>query len=132
LALTYTPTPTATPEIAPGDCNADGAVDAGDVSAVVLEVFDGDGSLPAGVPGGTFPGHPVGCNPNEDAAVDAGDLSCTALVIFDGPGACDRGLPPNRVGDHGHRPDGPAPGQTPRRLPAAHLPVLQLGSRADR
>jgi hypothetical protein len=72
----------------PGDCNSDQRVDAGDISALALEIFDGDGSYPADTPGGTFPGDPVGCNANEDSTVDAGDISCTALLIFHGPGAC--------------------------------------------
>ena len=74
------------PEIA-GDCNCDGAVDAGDISALVLEIFDGDGNDPADTPGGAFPGDPVGCNANGDAVVDAGDISYTVLLIFGGSGA---------------------------------------------
>ena len=73
------------PEIA-GDCNCDGAVDAGDISALVLEIFDGDGNDPADTPGGTFPGDPVGCNANGDTVVDAGDISYTVLLIFGGSG----------------------------------------------
>jgi hypothetical protein len=75
----------------PGDCNGDGAVDAGDISALVLEIFDGDGSDPADTPGGTFPGDPVGCDANCDGVVDAGDISCVVLIIFNGPGACGGG-----------------------------------------
>ncbi|MBN2549428.1 MAG: PD40 domain-containing protein [Anaerolineales bacterium] len=78
-----------------GDCNGDGAVDAGDLSAVVLEIFDGDGTAPDLVPGGTFPGSPVGCNPNQDFVVDAGDISCTVWVIRDGQTAgCTGIIPP--------------------------------------
>lgn len=69
---------------APGDCNGDGLVDAGDLSALVLEIFDGDDVLPENTPGGSFPGNPVGCNPNQDVVVDAGDLSCTVLIIWGG------------------------------------------------
>ena len=76
----------------PGDCNCDQTVDASDISALVLEIFDGDGNNPADTPGGTFPGDPVGCNANEDAVVDAGDISCTVLLIFYGPGSCGGGL----------------------------------------
>jgi hypothetical protein len=64
----------------PGDCNGDGLVDAGDLSALVLEIFDGDGVLPIDTPKSTFPGNPVGCNSNQDDLVDAGDLSCTVLI----------------------------------------------------
>jgi hypothetical protein len=78
-----------------GDCNGDSLVDAGDIPAEVLEIFDGDGSDPLSVPGGTFAGDPVGCNANEDAAVDAGDVACTVLLIFNGPGSCSGGrMPP--------------------------------------
>ena len=69
-----------------GDCNGDSAVDAGDLSALVLEIFDGDDVLPENTPGGTFPGNPVGCNPNQDFVVDAGDLSCTVMIIFGNTG----------------------------------------------
>lgn len=74
----------------PGDCNSDGVVNGGDLTAVVLEIFDGDGTLPANVPNPTFLGNPVGCNPNMDYVVDAGDLSCTVQIIWYGPAAtCD-------------------------------------------
>jgi hypothetical protein len=65
-----------------GDCNGDSAVNAGDLSAFVLEIFDGDDVLPEDTPGGTFPGNPVGCNPNQDFVVDIADLSCTVHIIF--------------------------------------------------
>ncbi|MEA3336585.1 MAG: hypothetical protein U9R25_11790 [Chloroflexota bacterium] len=71
----------------PGDCNGDGTVDAGDISACVLEIFDGDGDDPANAAGGTFVGTPF-CDSNEDGKIDAGDISCTVLLIFDGPNAC--------------------------------------------
>jgi hypothetical protein len=78
------------PGISPawGDCNADRAIDAGDVSALILEVFDGDGSSPGAAGGGSFVGDVDGCNPNRDTLIDAGDLSCTILLIFNGPGSC--------------------------------------------
>lgn len=72
----------------PGDCNRDDRVDAGDISALVLEIFDGDGSDPQQTPTGSFAGDPVGCDANEDGLIDAGDLSCTPLLIFNGPGVC--------------------------------------------
>ena len=74
-----------------GDCNGDGYVDAGDLSALVLEIFDGDDVHPANTPGGTYPGNPIGCNPNQDMVVDAGDLSCTVLIIFGGGSAACTG-----------------------------------------
>jgi hypothetical protein len=73
---------------APGDCNGDGVRNAGDLSALVLEIFDGDGSHRGSTPGGTFAGFPLGCDANGDLTVNAGDLSCTVLQIFNGPGAC--------------------------------------------
>ncbi len=72
----------------PGDCNADQVVDAGDISACVLEVFDGDGNVWTDVVGGTFLGNPIGCDANQDFLVDAGDISCKILLIFNGAGAC--------------------------------------------
>ncbi len=69
-----------------GDCNGDGVVDAGDISACVLEIFDGDGNQAVDAPGGTFPGT-VCCDCNEDGIIDAGDISCTVLAIFSGSGA---------------------------------------------
>jgi len=63
-------------------------VDAADVSSLVLEIFDGDGSDPNAVPGGTFPGDPAGCNANADAVVDAGDLACAVRLIMEGGGGC--------------------------------------------
>ena len=85
---TATPTVTPTPTHPRGDCNADNAVNAADVSGLVLEIFDGDGSNPAAVPGGTFAGDPIGCNATADAAVDAGDLACVARLIFGSGGGC--------------------------------------------
>jgi hypothetical protein len=87
LTPSTTPSPTPTP-VTRGDCNVDGGVDAADVTALVLEIFDGDGNAPVDVPGGSFAGSVVGCNPNGDAAVDAGDLSCEVRAIFEGPGGC--------------------------------------------
>ena len=69
-----------------GDCNGDNDVNAGDLSAFVLEIFDGDDVLPDDTPGGTFPGNPVGCNPNQDYVVDVADLSCTVMIIFGSTG----------------------------------------------
>jgi hypothetical protein len=71
-----------------GDCNADLQTDAGDISALTLEIFDDDGNNPNSVSGSDFAGDAVGCNANSDLVVDAGDVSCLVLVIFDGPGSC--------------------------------------------
>ena len=77
-----------------GDCNGDAAVDAADVGALGLELFDADGSVWLDVPGGSFVGSPAGCDANADTTVDAGDVSCTTRRIFASP--CDGDLPPGR------------------------------------
>ena len=68
-----------------GDCNGDGFVSAGDLSACGLEVFDGDGNFWLDVIGGSFAGSPVGCDANADTVVDAGDVSCKGELIFGRP-----------------------------------------------
>jgi len=75
----------------PGNVNGDSKIDAGDISALVLEIFDGDGNAAGDAAGGTFAGNPVGADPNQDTKIDAGDISCLVLIIFDGPGACTNG-----------------------------------------
>ena len=70
-----------------GDCNADILVDAGDVSALTLEIFDGDGSDPVSVPEPDFVGDSLDCNANEDLAIDAGDVLCLVLIVFEGAGS---------------------------------------------
>jgi hypothetical protein len=75
-----------------GDCNGDQAVNAGDLGASILEVFDTDGAYWLDAPLSTFPGSPAGCDANADTAIDAGDLSCSIQIIFHGPGACAPGL----------------------------------------
>ena len=70
-----------------GDCNGDFVLSAADVTAETLEIFDGDGTLPANAPDGTFVGIPVGCNSNADGVIDAGDLSCMIRKLFGGVGA---------------------------------------------
>lgn len=70
-----------------GDCNGDDTVDAGDISALILEIFDGDGDFWTDAPGGTFAGTET-CDANEDTLLNAADISCTVLLIFNGPGAC--------------------------------------------
>jgi uncharacterized protein YkwD len=90
---TATQTPTRTPTGVPttvtrGDCNADGGRNAADLSALTLELWDGDGPDAGSAGQGTYPGSPVGCDSNHDGIITAGDLSCTVLIIFDGPGAC--------------------------------------------
>ena len=54
----------------PGDANGDGSVNAGDISAIVLEIFDGDGTDPANTPNGEYAFNPVGCDANSDGSVE--------------------------------------------------------------
>ncbi|MCE7985321.1 MAG: hypothetical protein DYG89_29455 [Caldilinea sp. CFX5] len=65
----------------PGDCNGDGRITAGDLSALAFEIFDLDGNFWLNAPQGAFPGTPY-CDSNKDTRIDAGDLSCTARRIF--------------------------------------------------
>ena len=75
-----------------GDCNGDEYIDAGDISALVLEIFDGDGSDPSNAANGSFAGT-NGCDANGDDLIDAGDMSCQVLLIFNGPGSCTQNQP---------------------------------------
>jgi uncharacterized repeat protein (TIGR01451 family) len=77
---------------APGDCNQDGKVDAGDTISCVLEIFDGDGDFWQDAPSGTFAGSPQGCDSNQDNLIDAADIICTVLIIFQGQGACEQAV----------------------------------------
>jgi hypothetical protein len=70
-----------------GDCNGDLVTNAGDLSALVLEIFDEDAFPPTGT-ASSFYGRNEGCDANDDRAINAGDLSCTVLLIFNGQGAC--------------------------------------------
>ncbi len=88
-------------DMADGDCNANGAVNATDLVATVLEVFD-EGSKAWGgeddtdtnwltAPYGTFRGSPEGCNsnhPNGSTKVDAADVACTVNIIFNPGHVC--------------------------------------------
>jgi Tol biopolymer transport system component len=74
-----------------GDCNGDTDVDAGDLSALVLEIFDGDGNVPGDAPYGEFGGGTVGCNPNQDLQIDAGDVSCEVMLLFNPSAPCGYG-----------------------------------------
>lgn len=63
----------------PGDCNGDTAVDAADITSIVLWIFEG-----------AYKGV-TGCDANQDTRVDAGDITCAVLMIFGGPNACSLG-----------------------------------------
>lgn len=68
----------------PGDANGDNDVNAGDVSACILEYFDGDGTDPAMADKGTYAGT-RGADANLDGKIDAGDVTCTVRTIFGQP-----------------------------------------------
>ena len=70
-----------------GDANGDNRVNAADISALVKEIFDGDGSDPADTPGGTYPGTPS-CDANKDGIVSSADISCIVRILFEGQDAC--------------------------------------------
>ena len=78
-----------------GNCNGDDTVSAADIRAVVLEIFDGDGTKPGNASGGTFVGK-AECDANEDGIISTADISCVALIIFRGPDSC--GTPFNNRG----------------------------------
>lgn len=74
---------------APGNCNGQGSLDAGDLTAWGLEFFDGDDNskwyhTPNSIGGGTFDGSPYGCNANKNSQIDAGDLTCIGILYFGG------------------------------------------------
>ncbi len=79
--------------VAPGDANNDGKIDAGDISALVLEIFDGDGTAAGDASGGSYAGC-AGADSNQDGVIDAADIVCIVLQIFNGPGACGSGKAP--------------------------------------
>lgn len=68
-----------------GDCNADGTLDAADLDACEVEVFDEDGAFWLDVPDGFFAGSTVGCDSNADTVIDAGDLTCKLRLLASDP-----------------------------------------------
>lgn len=69
--------------VAAGNCNANASIEAGDLTATGLEIFDGDGNLWYDIYQGSYQNFsPYGCNSNQDTVLDAGDISCTAKKIF--------------------------------------------------
>lgn len=87
--------------VQPGDGNGDNVVDAGDLTACVLEIFDGDGAFWLDAPGGAYSGT-LGCDANRDTTIDAGDITCTVLLLFNGPGACGAHLRASQVTTPAH------------------------------
>ncbi len=87
-----TPAPIGT-VVQPGDCNKSGTIEAGDLTATGLEIFDGDGNLWYDIYKGSYKNFsPRGCNSNQDNIVDAGDIACTAARIFKPSVTCGTGL----------------------------------------
>jgi len=76
----------------PGDCNGDGALNAGDFVAGAIEIFDVESTNTDSQhvhrhswlysPRGAFPGSVRGCDANEDRLVDVSDIVCTARRYF--------------------------------------------------
>jgi len=72
----------------PGNCNKSNpavnlGIEAGDLTATGLEIFDGDGNLWYEIYKGSYTNFSAyGCNSNQDNIVDAGDIACTAAKIF--------------------------------------------------
>lgn len=69
------------PASAPGDCNGDQRVDAGDMSALSLEIADKDGTNSLLVHNGNFKGY-RGCDANADTQVNKKDQACISSLIF--------------------------------------------------
>lgn len=71
-----------TEDILTGDANGDLVVDESDLSAVIAEVFDGDGDNVANVgsPDGSFPGRP-GADANENQRVESADLTAIVRIL---------------------------------------------------
>jgi hypothetical protein len=67
----------------PGNCNGDQWINAADLTAISLEIFDGDGNQPWAAFAGTFQGT-TGCDANIDGKIDAADMTCAVLIVFGG------------------------------------------------
>ncbi len=65
-----------------GDCNSSDAVGAPDLTAIALEIFDGDGEHWFDAANPTFIGSPAGCDANASTKINAADVPCTNLLIF--------------------------------------------------
>lgn len=67
-----------------GDCNSDNLITIADLTAIGLEIFDGDGEFWLDAPQPTYPGSPVGCDANASTLIQAADVSCANLLLFGG------------------------------------------------
>ena len=76
-----------------GDCNGSLNVSVGDLIAVGLEIFDGDGDFWFDTPSPTFLGNPVGCDANHNTQVNAADITCANRRLFNQACAASLGEP---------------------------------------
>jgi uncharacterized repeat protein (TIGR01451 family) len=65
-----------------GDCSGNDTLGAGDLTAISLELFDGDGDNWFDAAQPTFAGSPVGCDANASGVIAAGDVTCINQLIF--------------------------------------------------
>lgn len=87
LVVTYMPALSQASTLS-GDCNGDGVLNAGDYSALALEVADQDGDSLHHVAQGNFKGTEQ-CDANYDGKINAIDYTCLRRKIFENPTACD-------------------------------------------
>jgi hypothetical protein len=70
-----------------GDCNGDGEVNAGDVSALALEIDDGDGQKALNTLDGDFQGT-KSCDANQDGDVNEADKEVLTQILNGGGFSC--------------------------------------------
>ena len=63
-----------------GDCNGDGLVDANDLSALLLELADGNPEPVLSAPGGSHAGS-WGCDANGDGVIDSRDIAALEALL---------------------------------------------------
>lgn len=80
LVVSYVPVSTSSLGLT-GDCNGDTKIDAGDLSALSLEIADLDGSTKERVHNSTYQGY-QGCDANGDGVVSSADRACISNLMF--------------------------------------------------
>ncbi len=68
-----------------GDCNGSGGLTSTDLTAISLEIIDGDGELWSDAPGGSFAGSPAGCDANASTLIKAADVACAEQLLIGRP-----------------------------------------------
>ena len=63
-----------------GDCNGDGVVDAADLTALALELRDGNPEMTVNAQNGAYPGS-WGCDVNGDGVIDSRDMTALLLAV---------------------------------------------------